>query len=538
MQLKQIALGCTLALATLAAQAAGVVNVNGVPHNLVYLTGASAPDGFMGDIVESMMSNVTYYQNVSANGAFQHRAYAGTAANIPGVANGTRVLFMKRSKGGSIFGVNPVARAQRVESIDVNNCTAGAGTKASPYVCGTLGIDPGVAGAGLPSNAGLVPDFGVADVEPALFKGPFNTENDQPALSPVETARLKATPVNQLMMGLVATSQVPATTVLTRAAYGAMLNGQIATWDQVDPALSGDVTVCRRAQGSGTQTSYNWYFANFPCQAAANGSTAPARMSDSFGWKVGSAADFGLPRNANGDPADPNAAPGSAANPWVIDPASGYTVVENSGSGDVRNCLRNANAGTDHYFKAWDPEEQIENNFVVPFSASGPMKAIGVLSLDSYGQENGWSFRMMDGAGTFNGATQTASAGATGIAPSKDNLINGRWDFAVELSMQYRNVAVTNEQGDGIPAISGVTKAVADAFILRAGDPKYVSNFDTTVTYASKPNAYASLPQGYAGLATSGGATTNAAGVRYADLYVSRYTRNANTCKPLTFVGN
>ena len=38
----------------LAAQAAGVVNVNGVPHNVVYLSGASAPDGFMGDIVAAM----------------------------------------------------------------------------------------------------------------------------------------------------------------------------------------------------------------------------------------------------------------------------------------------------------------------------------------------------------------------------------------------------------------------------------------------------------------------------------------------------
>lgn len=538
MQLKQIVIGCTLACAALAAQAAGVVNVNGVPHNVVYLSGATAPDGFMGDIVESMMTNVKFYQNVSANGAFQHRAYAGDAANISGVANGTKVLFMKRSKGGSVWGVNPVARAQRVETIDVNNCTSGAGTKASPFVCGTLGIDPGTDGAELPSNAGLVPDFGVADVEPALFQGPYNTENDQPALSPVEVARLQPTAVNQLMMGLVATNQVPASTVLTRAAYGAMLNNQIQTWDQVDPALSGDVAVCRRVEGSGTQTSYNWFFSNFPCQSAAKGSAAPARMSDSYGFKAGSAAELGVARNANGDPADASAEPGSVNNPWVIDPSYGYTVIENSGSGDVRNCLKNANAGADHYFRAWDSDDQKEYHFVATFSASGPMKAVGVLSLDSYNQESGWSFRTMDGAGTFNAATQTTSAGATGVAPSKANLINGRWDFAVELSMQYRTVGVSNEQGDNIAAISGVTKAVADTFILRAGDPKYVSNFDTTATYASKPNAYASLPQGYAGLSTSGGATTNGSGVRYADLYVSKYTRNANTCSPLSFVGN
>lgn len=516
MKLKSLAVACAT-MAAGSAFAAGTVTIGGVPHQVVYLAGATAPDNFLGDIAESMLTGVTFYRNVAESGAVQHRAFAGAANGVPGITNGTRVLFIKRSKGGSVAGVNPVARAQRIETIDVSNCT-GVGTKASPFNCGVLGLDPGVANHGTEANAGLVPDFGVSDVEPAMFAEPYNTENDTPALSQTEVARLSVVPLNQLMMGLVATNQVPLTTHLSRSTYGAMLNNQIQTWDKVDPSLSGDVAVCRRVEGSGTQTSYNWFFGNFPCGGNEGGSQAPARMSDSYGYKVSGS--------------------GTLADPYIIDPSAGYTVVENSGSGDVRACLTAANAGTDYSFKAWDSDEQKENNFRVLFSASGPMKAVGILSLDSYGRESGWTFRNLDGAGSFNAATQAASTGATGVSPSKANLINGKYDFVVEVSMQGRQVPVTNEQNDAIPAIAGVQKAFFDEFVKRAGSPKFTGNFDNSGTQVGTPNAFASLPQYFAGLTNSQGAETNAQGVRFADLYVSRFSRDANTCAPLKHLGN
>lgn len=517
MKLKSLAVACAM-MAAGSAFAAGTVTIGGVPHQVVYLSGATAVDNFLGDIAESMLTGVTFYQNVSSNGSFQHRGYAGTANGIPGITNGTRLLFIKRTKGGSVWGVNPVARAQRIETIDVNNCNSGAGTKALPFICGVVGIDPGVANHGTSANTGLVPDYGVSDVEPAMFAAPLNTENDTPALSPDEVARLAAVPLNQLMMGIVATNTVPLSTHISRSAYGAMLNGQIGTWDQVDPSLSGDVAVCRRVEGSGTQTSYNWFFSNFPCAANEGGAQTPARMSDSFGYKVSGS--------------------GTEADRYIIDPSAGYTVVENSGSGDVRNCLKAANAGTDFDFKAWDSDEQKENFFRVVFSSSGPMKAIGTLSLDSYGREDGWTFRNLDGAGSFNAATQTASAGSTGMAPSKANLINGKYDFVVEVSMQGRQVPVSNEQGDSIPALAGVQKAFFDEFVKRAGSPKFTGNFENSGTQVGTPNAFASLPQYFAGLTNGQGAETNAQNVRFADLYVSRFSRDANTCAPMKFLGN
>lgn len=519
MKLKHLAFAVAAMSAGFAAQAAGTVNIGGVAHNVVYLSGASAPDNFLADIAEGMMTGVTHYT------ASNYKAFAGSANGIPGVANGTKVLFIKRSAGGSAMGVGPVARAQRVKTIDVNNCTSGAGTKASPFSCAIVGTDPGEAGHALVTNAGLVPDLGVSDVEPALFQEPFNTENDTPALSVAETARLTPTPVNQLMMGLVATKTVPASTYLSRAAYGAMLSGAAQTWDQVDPSLSGDVVVCRRVEGSGTQASYNWFFNNFPCSVQENGFTAPARMSDSYGFKESGS--------------------GTTADPYIINPTAGFTVIENSSSGNVRSCLQAANDGVDYLFTTWDSDEQKNNTFKVTFSESGPVKAVGVLSLDSYTSSiatGDFSFRHLDGAGEYlyDAATKTlsSSAGATGIAPSKANLVAGKYDFVVELSMQSRNVAVSNEQGDNVPAIAGVQSAFATEFAKRAGSPQFTGNFENTGTQVSTPEAFASLPQYWAGLTNGSGSDVNGSGVRFADLYVSKYTRNANTCAPLQYRGN
>ncbi len=511
MKLKSLAFACAM-MAAGSSFAAGTVNIGGVAHQVVYFSGASAPDNFLNDIAEGVLTGITYYT------APNYRAYAGAANGVPGVTNGTRVLFIKRSAGGSVFGVNPVARAQRVKTIDVNNCTSGAGTKASPFSCAVVGTDPGEPNHAAVNNAGLVIDFGVSDVEPAMFAGPLNTENDTPALSPDEVARMRVQPVNQLMMGLAATNTVPDTTMFSRSTYGAMLNGQIQTWDQVDPSLSGDVVVCRRVEGSGTQTSYNWFFGNFPCASNEGGSYEPARMTDSFGWKTEGS--------------------GTAADPYIIDPSAGFTVIENSSSGNVRSCMQAANNGTDYTFTSWDPEEEKTNTFKVPFSNVGPMKAIATLSLDSYTSTNGWSFRNLDGVGTYNAATQTPSANATGIFPSKDNLIKGRYDFVVELSIQDRSVPVTNEQGDTVPAIAGVQKAFADEIVKRAGSPRFTGNFENTGVQVSTPNAFASLPQFYAGLTDANGSEVDGNGVRYADRFVSRFTRNANTCSPLRFRGN
>jgi len=499
MKFTKIAVACGLAFAALSAQAAGPAIPAGT--RVIFLSGASAPDNFLADIAGTMLTGEIAIR--SNDSGIVHRAFLGkAAAGIAGVPVGTDVLFIKRSKGGSVFGVDPVARAARLETLDFNNCVVAA----APYAwsCGTKGIDPGIAGHNTASNTGTVPDFGVSDVEPAMFKEPYNTENGQPALSTAEAARLSNRPVNQIMMGIVATNAVAGDTHISRSQYGAMLAGKISDWSSIDGSES-PVVVCRRVDGSGTQTSYNWMFTGFPCNSSTLGAkdTPPATVADSFGYDGAHA--------------------GTTADPILVDPSAGYTVVENSTSGDVRNCLKAAQNATD--FTVTGSNNKV---YKVLFSAVGaPSKAIGVLSLDSYVQANvagsGFSFRHLDGAGIFNAATQVSTGGVagvpSGIAPSKDNLVNGKYDFTVELSIQARNATVTNVNGDVVPALStdAVKTGFFNEFVKRAGSTRYTGNDGGTFT--SVPNAFASLPQFTSYTAKPA--------------FVSKFSRNGNTCAPL-----
>lgn len=500
MKLSKIALACSLAVAAMSAQAAGPTIAAGT--KVVFLSGASAPDNFLADIAANMLTGEIAIR--STDSGILHRAYYGkAAAGIPGITAGTDVLFIKRSKGGSVFGVDTVARAQRVETLDLTNCTAltvNGTTQPYSWSCGTKGIDPGITGYNTGANTGLVADFGVSDVEPSLFKTPYNTENGSPALTNAELASLANKPVNQVMMGIVATDAVAATTHISRAQYGAMLAGKLADWSSIDSSADA-VVVCRRVDGSGTQASYNWFFSGFPCNLASNGfaDTPPAAATDSFGYDGAHA--------------------GTALDPIIIDPTLGLTIVENSGSGDVRNCLKAAQNKTD--FTVTGSNAKV---YKVTFSGlTSPAKAIGVLSLDSYKSAlvvgSGFSFRHLDGAGVFDGTNQTSSASATGVAPSKTNLINGKYDFVVELSMQARNKSVTNVQGDVVPAITGDTfkNAFYTQFLKLAGSTKYTGNEGGTFT--TVPNAFATLP------------TVDSYATKPA--LVSKYSRNGNTCAPL-----
>ena len=510
MKLKNLAIAVAIACGGVATQASAQATFQpfDTPNIKVVLSGATAPDNFLEAIATGLFQNTatdpTYRYIASSGGSAAYRAFFGRVKNdatVPAAIRGQTVLFVKRSRGGSVWGVDPVARASRIEILNVSaaTCTAGSGTVADPYQCATKGIDPGLAGYSNPSNAGEVPDFGVSDVAPGLFKGPYNVEFGQTELSAAESARFTVKPVNVLMMGVSATNAVPDTTVLSRSNLTAMFSGLIQDWSQIDPSITSgntNVVVCRRVQGSGTQASYNWFFHNFPCQNQFAGTVAPTRMvADSASGIVSGT--------------------GTELDPFIIDPTAGYTVVENPGSGDVRNCMARAGgavvSGTRNHKFRGDNGSWYQINFT---ASADPFRAVGVLSTDSFSSAfpnsaaSVWSFRNIDGAGIYNLATQAPGTGpGTGVAPSKANLISGRWDFAVEVSMQYRKVAVTNTFGDNVAALAGTKKTFVDEFIKRAGDP----------AFNNVPQA-AALPPTYDPTTTAN---------------VAKGTRFANMCSPL-----
>ena len=248
MKLNQISLAVAVALAAPTAFATQTPEaVPGVQK--IVLSGATAPDGFVESSVKEMLQPATIksYRDTATTGAFQHRAWYGlAAAGIPGVAVNTPILLVKRSKGGSVWGVDPVARASRIESLDFSACVVGGAAagdagKVYDYFCPTKGLDPVSPDFANPAlNNGVVSDFGVSDVSPALFQGPYNVEFGQGALTPGEVAKLTIKPVNTVIMGLVATNDVPLTTALARADYGNMLMGNIQDWTQIDASLGGN----------------------------------------------------------------------------------------------------------------------------------------------------------------------------------------------------------------------------------------------------------------------------------------------------------
>lgn len=468
MQINKLAAACAIALAGLSAPAFALTAFD-TPDLKIHLSGASAPDNFLETLATGMFTGVKgtdWFAYVDNGDGKQQRAFfgvmKGVADGVPASLAGKKVLFIKRSTGGSVFGVNPVARAEalailKVDSGVCSNVSVPAGYN---YKCPVVGVDPGV---GTPTGEELVADFGVSDVGPALFKEPYNVEFGKTQLSPAEVAGMTVTQVNTLAMGLAVTNAIPDTTHFSRAVYGALLSGNLSDWTQVDaalaPAAGNQVVVCRRVPGSGTQTSYNWFFNNFPCATnsiAGSGNTQPTRMSDSASGIVSGS--------------------GTSLDPFVIDPTAGYTVLENSSSGNVADCMTKAAGGGIHTFK-----DEEGKSYSVNFGTGG-YGAVAVLSVDSLGKSsnaaNKWSYRSIDGAGMYYdsdaGTAVVPASTGNGVHPSKDNLIEGKYEFASELTMQYRN------------DLAGLKKDFADFFIARAGDPA----FNTNPWVAALPPAY------------------------------------------------
>lgn len=487
MKMKQIVLACAAALALPVSMSAHAVAPTG-PYDTagamqVFLSGASAPDNFLASNLAGLLKPGFFSYTVTGN--TNYRAFLGETIATPpagstGFPTNQKILFIKRSEGGSVFGVNPIGLNSPIKTMIVNAtvCPTVSGTNVTCNSNAVVGIDPGFPGA---PGAAIPADFGVSDVAPFMFKEPFNVEFGASQLS--DTSNLTIRGVNTLAMGIVTTKDVPETLMISKADYHAMLTFNVFDWNtlgaNIDTATDKktNVVVCRRVPGSGTQTSYNWYFNNFPCTAGSaisgvSGNTGPTRMTDSAGY-------FGFTLGT-GDGS-------SAANAIGIDVTAGPTVIENSGSSNVRSCLRAAATNTDYSFQ--DEQGRFHNvNFsAVPagHTAATGWRAIGVLSLDSQtntattgsgGSESAWFFRALDGNGRFYQNGQTCLVGATlaspgaapvggtpasGTCPNRANLRTGKYDFAAELTMQYRTGTLGAKQG------------FVDAFITRAGDPAF-----------------------------------------------------------------
>lgn len=451
MQVKKIVSLCAVAFTAMAGQAHAAMTPaqeaivdNAVSNGRVlFISGASATQkGFTGIIATMFTGTPVRFANTTASSK-DFEAVAGVLAAGNGAWSGQNVIIIDRVKGGSVWGVNPVARATAIESLDVTSATCGstgAGTAATPYVCSAT-----------PLAGYMVPDAGVSDVAPVLFQSPVNTEGEVAAdsLTDDELASMSTNPIYSLAFGVPVTKNVPLVNI-NKAAVSAIMAGNIGTWNQVDASLpADDIVVCRRVPGSGTQAVDNLYFGNYPCGA----SNVPADRDTSGAWDS------------------------TTRKYTVTGGTGGIVVVENSTSGDVRTCLDKAVTGGTFAGKDRDGFA-----VTVDFGAGGH-KAVGVMSMDSLKDSKAagnWQFRSLDGAGTItwdNTAIAPVTTG-TGKFPTLASLIDGTWDLQGWISFQIPD------------RTTGAKKALAEAFLLQAQNPAILSSI------SDLKNVAAAIPGG------------------------------------------
>lgn len=471
MQLKKSALVCAAAFAAMGVAHADIMSpdavtaVNSANTNsrIIFISGASAVQSGFTSIINNLFTGTTYrFANTTASSK-DFEAVAGTLAAGTGTWAGQSAIVIYRTKGGSVQGVDPVARATPIEAMNVTStcggiatpdAATGNGTASSPYTCLT--------------TTNRIPDAGVSDVAPSLFKNPVNTEGEVAAaqLSAAELALFTGngslTPIYGLSFGIPVTSNVPTSVAFTRSAVAGIMSGNITTWDKVDTnsTLPADpIVICRRVPGSGTQAVMNLWAGNYPCSTAAS-----------------------LPKDRLVNAVDPDeGTPGvwdDATNTYTAaNTNGGLIVIENSTSGDVRNCLTYAEKGG-----SYGTKDRNGAAVTVEFGAGG-YKAIGVLSMDSlsssistHGTDSKgnpigyWSFRALDGAGSLTwdntAVDPVVSADATGKLPTKTAYESGDWDLQGWVSF---NIPARTAPGSA-------KRAVLDKFISFAQSPTILAN--------------------------------------------------------------
>jgi ABC-type phosphate transport system substrate-binding protein len=483
MQFKKSVALCALAFAGLAGQAQAaaltpaqiaVIDDANTNNRILFISGASAVQkGFTSVIGTLIPGAKTFYTDKNGKdtagkaNTHSYEAVAGKLTNDSsyGPWANQNVIVIYRVAGGSVWGVNPVARNEAIESLNVTSTTCSdAGYAAAD---GSAANDKAFSCA---KNT-RKPDAGVSDVAPALFKQPLNTEGEIPAsqLNATELAEFNDTaynkPIYALAFGVPVTNNV--STSLNKSAVSAIMAGNVGTWNQVDSALpADDIVVCRRVPGSGTQAVENMYFGNFPCGAL----NTPADRTASEGTVFDASATWSW--------TDANGKAHSGTGKYTIDPAAptgGLVVIENSSSGNVAECMDAAVTGGKYVTKTRDGTSA---EYLVEFVNPGS-KAIGVLSMDSLaksrltvdvpnGKTNNWQFRSLDGNGTYTWDNTAAAPVATGTGkfPTLANLIDGTWDMQgwISFNTPNRTIADVNKA----PVIAKFLEKAQDPAVLAA----------------------------------------------------------------------
>ena len=438
MKFNKIALAACMAAtgfsahAAMTSTAAALVSDATANGRIIFVSGASAVQKGFQSIIGNLVTGDTYFNNDGTT-AVNASGYVAVAGNLTSAVGtwplGAAVVVIYRNSGGSVYGVNQVARNQAIQSLLVDSTcgSVGDGSAATPYKCTST------------ASTTAIPDAGISDVAPIFFTNPVNTEGEvaDAALTSTERALLTSKPMYAQAFGIPVTSNVPVTAVFNRASVSAIMSGAIKDWSKVPGAGSGAIVICRRLPGSGSQAVVNMWAGNYPCTSAAQLPLAREVNANALIDAV----------DANGDPIlDANGNPTFTTVPGVWDPvAKTYTVansngntivIENDSSTTVKSCLSAAKLGGSYTTK--DRSGNAVNVDFGPLVTAGGVsrQAIGVLSLDSLKDSKttaNWQFRSLDGAGQITSDTMTLTVPpvttGTGTFPTIEALTTGDWNM-------------------------------------------------------------------------------------------------------------
>jgi hypothetical protein len=518
MKLHSIALASAAMIIGTAAQAAPAVAIDDAATVRVYLIGASASRAAVAGVVlndvcgGSTANTTTTLYNVAENGsgftfsstngnywAITCKLQAAGAAFI-GLPVNTAIAFFKTDQGGSAEGVFPVffnSNRSFVQPVPLTGCTATTADRV--YTA-------------CPATRSTKPMMGTSDVEPSMFTG-INVPNDPSdpsvpsyplgGLSPAQIGQMTVTPIFQTVFGLAVNTNLYAAmfskqnlaakkdasgaactaastdeTCIPSIGYAearSLLQGTEANWkllvSSTDTNLDSQLNICRRVQGSGTQASANAVLMGFPCNSSALGvadwtfsSSAAAEAFSSFTNKSvpsGKTVAQYLDANMGGAP---------TGSTFPAMPANTQFFFEGPGTGDVVSCLNRANNGGGY--------------------------ALGHVSKENAPGSNFWKHVRVEGA-----------------FPSRDNLKIGRYDYAVESTLQWLNSAYTG--------FSANQKTFLTNFANKIALPDSLAKLSS-----ANQQGVAALPTSYAGDFGTGTVNEIAFG--------SRVTRAGNTCTPFT----
>jgi len=508
MKLRSIALAAAACASAAPAFAAPAVNIDAASTVRVYMSGATALRNTIAGIVlndicgGSAANATTTLYNVSESGtsfSFVNNNWA-ISCKLPvaklGLPANTDIAFFKSDAGGSAQGVFPVYFGDQRTFVETANLAA----------CTTSVADRRYTAC--PATRLATPMVGISDVEPGLFAG-INVPNDpvdasddsypSGGLSAGQIAELKVTPVVQTVFGVAVNTNLyndmfakqglggkfsstgaACTTSSTdencipsigKAEARTLFSGGANNWSLVSAnaaLVDSQINVCRRVQGSGTQAAANLQFSDFPCNGSGSSpadynfssSAAPEAVSSLTGrTESGKTLAQYLVDNMGGNANGPM-------------PGGTSFIFEGPGTGDVVNCLNAANLAQGY--------------------------AIGHVSKENVPGSGAWKHVRLEGA-----------------YPDGANAKQGRYDYLVESTVQYK-----------LASFAGYTaqqKAFINGFTAEVAKPDGLAKLS-----AANQAGVLALPESYAGAYGTGTANEIKFG--------SRVTRSGNSCQPLSAV--